>query len=93
MLGIVFLNEQKIKTMAKDKEYEQISRIERLNRSRIRKQKRREKKGTHKTCPQCGHETNDYVGYRIDPFYYDMYGEIREVRMCQDCYNNSCGDI
>lgn len=65
----------------------------RVDRMLIRKAKRKHKKGSHTCCPKCGIETYSYVGYVVNPYYADMYGEIRKERMCRDCYNDIAGDI
>jgi len=79
--------------MAKDKQFEAEYKAERLRRTKARKRKRKDKKGSHLDCPKCGHYVGYYVGYKINPYYKEMNDmEIKE-RMCSDCYDSAVGDI
>lgn len=43
-------------------------------------------------CAICGKEKNDVV-VRINPFVEEIYGEIVEEALCDECYQNECDDI
>lgn len=81
--------------MAKDKCVEIKYKAEKLRRNKVRKALRKEKKKEKGplVCPQCHRYVGYYVREVIDPFYEEMYGTITMVRMCDQCYQDACGDI
>ena len=44
------------------------------------------------TCQDCGIKSEE-VEETVCPYAEDIYGEIIEVRLCQDCYDQRCDDI
>lgn len=79
--------------MAKNKIFEKEYKEERLRRTKVRKAKRLEKKGSSYTCPLCHQDRGYVIEKLLDPYQHDMYDIEVYVRMCEDCQKDKAGDV
>jgi hypothetical protein len=47
------------------------------------------KEVSHLKCDDCEVQ-DETVSIRIDPYVEELYGEKKEVQICDNCYNESC---
>ena len=53
---------------------------------------KKQKRKRRLRCDRC-HQLKDDVSWCNDPYTEDIHGKKIKVRLCEDCYQESCNDI